>query len=138
MRTMNKVMLLGRLGQDPERKQIKGGKTLARFSLATDKNVRQEDGTWESKPQWHQVSAWERQAEQVLKKARKGDAVAVVGRLQYHSWEDPDGRKRRTTTVVAETVSILGRPQVSEPADAELPVATRSEAALPDTASIPF
>ena len=134
---------MGRLGQDPERKQIKGGKTLARFSLATDKNVRQEDGTWEKKAEWHQINAWEKQAEQVLKKARKGDAVAVVGRLQYNKWEDPDGRKRRTSTVVAETVSILGRPQLSEPANAETPGAessevARSRAALPDSASIPF
>lgn len=138
MRTMNKVMLLGRLGQDPERKQIKGGKTLARFSLATDKNVRQEDGSWETKAEWHQINAWEKQAEQVLKKARKGDAVAVVGRLQYNKWEDPDGRKRRSSTVVAETVSILGRPQISEPANAEMPLAARKDAALPEVASIPF
>lgn len=137
MRTMNKVMLLGRLGQDPERKQTKGGKTLARFSLATDKNVRQEDGSWETTAEWHQVNAWEKQAEQVLKRARKGDAVAVVGRLQYNKWEDPDGRKRRSSTVVAETVSILGRPQISEPANAELPKVP-AEAALPDSASIPF
>ena len=138
MRTMNKVMLLGRLGQDPERKQVKGGKTLARFSLATDKNVRQEDGTWETLAEWHQVTAWERQAEQVLKKARKGDAVAVVGRLQYNKWEDPDGRKRRSSTVVAETVSILGRPQISEPANEELPRAAKADAGLPEKASIPF
>jgi single-strand DNA-binding protein len=135
---MNKVMLLGRLGQDPERKQIKGGKTLARFSLATDKNVRQEDGSWEKKAEWHQINAWEKQAEQVLKKARKGDAVAVVGRLQYNKWEDPDGRKRRTSTVVAETVSILGRPQSSEPANAEMPKESPTQAALPESASIPF
>lgn len=133
MRTMNKIMLLGHLGQDPERKQVKGGKTLARFSLATNKNVRQADGSWETTPEWHQVTAWERQAEQVLKKARKGDAVAVVGRLQYNRWEDPDGRNRKTATIIAESVSILGRPQASEPANAELPPAS-----LPEAASIPF
>ncbi|MED5374181.1 MAG: single-stranded DNA-binding protein [Myxococcota bacterium] len=127
MQTMNKVMLLGRIGMDPERRQVKSGKTLARFSLATDRAVRQPDGGWETQTEWHQITTWEKTAENILTHARKGDMIALEGRLQYHQWEDPEGRKRTKAGVTAERVSIIGRPQRSQPAQARVPV----EASIP-------
>lgn len=103
--SVNHVLLIGRLGADPELRHTATGKTLCRFSLATDR--RRREGV-EERPDWHRVVAWERTAENCHRFLSKGRQVAVEGRLQTRRWEDDAGKTRWTTEVVAFRVEFLG------------------------------
>lgn len=114
MKSVNSVVLVGRLGQDPERIEIQGDKTLARMSVATD---RFKDGT-----DWHRVKAWGQSADFVLRYAKKGGLVAIEGRIEY-STSEKDGVTRYFTDVVAHRVTLLaGGNEADEPdARSDLP-----------------
>ena len=111
---MNKVILHGRLGKDPEVKYLASGKAVANFSVATD------DGWGDNKQtNWHNVTAWEKTAEAVGKFLTKGSEVIVEGRIQYRSYDDKDGKKRYVTDIVATHVEFVGKksdkPETDEP-----------------------
>jgi single-strand DNA-binding protein len=108
MASVNKVILLGRLGQDPEIKYTQNEKAVAKFSLATDESWKNRDGEKQQKTTWHTVIAWEKLAEIVGQYLKKGDQVYIEGKIQVRSWEDTDGNKRYATEIVAANLVMLG------------------------------
>lgn len=108
MSGINKVILIGRLGQDPEVKAISSGNNVATFSLATSENWTDKDGQKQERTEWHRIVVWGRLAEICGKFLSKGRQAYVEGRLQTRSWEDQQGQKRYTTEIVASTVQFLG------------------------------
>src|SRR4051812_24088333 len=108
MSGVNKVIVIGRLGNDPEVKTISGGNTVARLSVATSENWTGKDGQKQERTEWHRVVVWGKLAELCGKYLSKGRQVYVEGRLQTRSWEDPQGQKKYSTEIVANTVQFLG------------------------------
>jgi single-strand DNA-binding protein len=108
MSGVNKVILVGRLGQDPEIKTVGSGQNVARLNVATSENWTGKDGTKQERTEWHRVVVWGRQAENCAKHLSKGRQVYIEGRLQTRSWEDPQGQKKYSTEIVASTVQFLG------------------------------
>jgi len=110
---VNKVQLIGRLGQNPEFRTTQDGAELARFSLATDRHWTDSAGVKQTRTDWHQVVAWGRLAEISRDFLAKGRLVYVEGRLQTRSWEK-DGVTRYTTEIVASDVQFLGGRDASD------------------------
>lgn len=108
MAGVNKVIIVGRLGQDPEVKTIAGGNTVARLNIATSENWNDKNGQKQERTEWHRVVVWGKLAELCGKYLSKGRQAYVEGRLQTRSWEDQQGQKKYTTEIVASTVQFLG------------------------------
>ncbi len=108
MSGINKVILVGRLGADPELKTVNSGQNVSRFSLATSENWVDKEGQKQERTEWHRVVVWGRLAEICAKHLSKGRQVYVEGRLQTRSWEDQQGQKKYSTEIVAQTVQFLG------------------------------
>ena len=107
-RGVNKVILIGNLGRDPELRYTQSGQAVANFSIATSENWNDKSsGERVERTEWHRIVAWGRTAELAAQYLSKGRTVYVEGRLQTRSWEDRDGNKRYTTEVVAQTVQFL-------------------------------
>jgi len=105
---VNKVILVGRLGRDPELRYTQGGQAVANFTLATNEYFNNRDGERQERTEWHRVVTWGKQAEFCSNYLSKGRQIYVEGRLQTREWEDKAGEKRRTTEIVAMTVQALG------------------------------
>ena len=105
---VNTVILLGRLGGDPELKYTASGTAVCNFNLATGEAFKNQNGEWQERTEWHRVVAWDKLAENCGKHLVKGSPVYIEGRLQTRSWEDRDGNKRYTTEVVAREVQFIG------------------------------
>ncbi|MGE0528796.1 MAG: single-stranded DNA-binding protein [Bdellovibrionales bacterium] len=118
MSGVNKVILIGRLGADPEVKTVSGGQTVARLSVATSENWTDREGQKQERTEWHRVVVWGKLAELCGKYLSKGRQLYLEGRLQTRSWEDQQGQKRYTTEIVANTVQFLsgGQPSASSSA----------------------
>ena len=108
MSGINKVILVGRLGADPEVKTIAQGSTVASLNLATSENWTDKNGQRQEKTEWHRIVVWGKLAEICGKHLTKGRQVYVEGRLQTRQWDDKQGQKRYTTEIVATTVQFLG------------------------------
>lgn len=108
MSGVNKVILVGRLGKDPEVRQISPSQTVCQFSVATSENWMDKAGQKQERTEWHNIVVWGKIAEICGKYLAKGRQVYVEGRLQTRSWEDQQGQKRYTTEIVANTVQFLG------------------------------
>lgn len=108
MAGVNKVILVGNLGRDPELRYTPGGQAVANFSLATTERFSTRDGDKQERTEWHRIVAWGRTGELCAQYLSKGRSVYIEGRLQTREWEDKEGQKRRTTEVVANTVQFLG------------------------------
>jgi single-strand DNA-binding protein len=108
MASVNKVILVGNLGRDPELRYTQSGQAVVNFTLATNENYTKKSGEREERTEWHRVIAWARTAELCAEYLAKGRTVYVEGRLQTREWEDREGQKRRTTEIVAQTVQFLG------------------------------
>lgn len=108
MSGINKVIVVGRLGADPELKTVTGGQNVARLSVATSENWTDKQGQKQERTEWHRIVVWGKLAELCGKYLSKGRQVYVEGRLQTRSWEDPQGQKKYTTEIVANTVQFLG------------------------------
>jgi single-strand DNA-binding protein len=110
--SVNKVILVGRLGKDPEVKYTQGGTPIARFSLATDEVWKDQSGEKQQRTEWHNIVAWSKLAEICGQYLNKGKLVYIEGRLQTRSWEDKDGNKRHTTEIRADNMVMLsGKPE---------------------------
>ncbi len=105
--SMNKVILIGRLGADPELKYTPNGTAQAKINLATSERWKDNDGNNQEKTEWHRIITWRRQAEFAGEWLKKGQLVCVEGKLQTRSWEQ-DGQKRYMTEVVADNITMLG------------------------------
>lgn len=105
--TVNRVTLLGRLGQDPDVKYTSGGTAVAKLTLATTESVKKND-QWEDQTEWHRVVVWGKQAEFCSQYVTKGKLLYVEGALKTTKWEDNNGVTRYTTEVVARDVQLIG------------------------------
>jgi len=105
--SMNKVILIGRLGGDPELKYTPNGTAQAKINLATSERWKDNDGNNQEKTEWHRIITWRRQAEFAGEWLKKGQLVCVEGKLQTRSWEQ-DGQKKYMTEVVADNITMLG------------------------------
>jgi single-strand DNA-binding protein len=105
----NKVQLIGNLGKDPEIVNLESGKTLAKFSIATNESYKNAQGEKVTDTQWHNIVAWGKTAQIVEKYVTKGKEVAIEGKLTTRSWEDKDGMKRYITEVVCSELLMLGK-----------------------------
>ena len=108
MASVNKVILVGNLGADPELRYTPSGKAVASFSIATTEQWGSKDGEKGERTEWHRIVAWARLGEICGEYLRKGSQVYIEGRLQTRSWEDRDGNKRYTTEIVAQSMQMLG------------------------------
>ncbi len=137
MASVNKVILIGNLGRDPELRYTQSGQAVTNFSLATTDRFSNKSGEREERTEWHRIVAWARTAELCAQYLAKGRSVYVEGRLQTREWEDKEGQKRRTTEVVAQTVQFLGGPRDGQQAG---PPPDRGGSApdTPPTDDIPF
>ena len=107
--SLNKCMIIGNLGRDPEMRYTPSGQAVTQFSVATNRNYRDPQGEWQSETEWFRVVVWGDQGERVAEYLRKGHKVYVEGRLQTRQWEDQSGNKRYTTELIANRVSSLER-----------------------------
>ena len=105
--SVNKVILVGRLGKDPEVKYTQTGVPVARFTLATDESWKDQGGEKQQRTEWHNIVAWRKLAEICGQYLNKGKLVYIEGRLQTRSWEDKEGNKRYTTEVQADNMVML-------------------------------
>ena len=109
MGSVNKVILVGNLGADPELKYTPSNRPLCNLSVATNEVFKDKAGARQEKTEWHRVTVWGEQAESCAKYLAKGRSVYIEGRLQTRSWDDKtDGKKRYSTEIVAERVVFLG------------------------------
>ena len=117
MGSLNKVMLIGNLGQDPEVRHTPSGTPVANFRLATNESFTDRSGNRQERTEWHRVVVWGRLAEICSQYLTKGRQVYIEGRLQTRRWEDHEGRKRYRTELVANEMIKLGTR--GEPSEAE-------------------
>ena len=108
-KSVNKVILIGNLGKDPEVKYTPQGTPVAKITLATNERFKDKDGQWQDRTEWHNVVLWQRLAEIAGEYLKKGGKVYVEGRLQTRSWDDKtSGQKKYMTEVVASDLILLG------------------------------
>jgi len=106
---INKVILLGRLGKDPEVKYTPSGTPVAKFTIATNDRFKDKEGQWQDRTEWHNVTAWARTAEIAGEYLKKGNQVYVEGSLRTHSWDDKTtGQKKYMTEIVVNDLVLLG------------------------------
>jgi single-strand DNA-binding protein len=109
MASVNRVILVGNLGRDPELRYTAGGQPVASFSVATNERWNDREGKTQERTEWHRIVVWGKQGENCANYLQKGRSVYIEGRLQTREWEDKEGQKRQTTEVVAQTVQFLDR-----------------------------
>lgn len=114
MSGINKVIIVGRLGKDPEVRQIGEANSVCKLVVATSENWMDKNGTKQEKTEWHNIVVWGKLADICGKYLNKGRQVYIEGRLQTRSWEDQQGQKRYTTEIVANTVEFLGSNATSD------------------------
>ncbi len=119
---LNKVLLIGHLGRDPEIRYTPNGLAVVNFSLATSESYTTKDGARETRTEWHRIVAFGRLAEICGEYLNKGSMVFIEGRLQTREWEDRDGNKRWTTEIVANSMQMLDK---------------KGTAGLPEEAALP-
>ena len=106
--SINKVIILGRLGQDPELKYTPGGVAVATFSVATSEFWKDKDDKKQERTEWHRCVVWGQLAENVSKYVKKGQQIYLEGKNQTREWEDKDKVKRYTTEVIVSSVQFIG------------------------------
>jgi len=150
--SVNKVILVGRLGRDPETRYTGGGQAVCNFSLATDETYKDRSGERQKRTEWHKIVVWGKQAEIAQQYLKKGSLVFVEGRIQSRQWDDKkDGTKRTAFEIVATSFRMLGSrsdgaggsPRGAAPGgdfDAEAPAAMEHDQSGPEVTDedIPF
>ena len=107
---INKVILVGRLGKDPEMRSTPGGQTVAKFTMATDEKFTDKNGEKQERTEWHNIVAWGKLAEICGQYLRKGKLIYIDGSIRTDSWDDKEtGQKRYRTEIVANTMKMLDR-----------------------------
>ncbi len=110
MASVNKVILIGNLGRDPELRYTQSGQAVANFNIATTDKFSDKEGNPQERTEWHRVVVWGRQAETCAQYLSKGRSAYIEGSLQTRDWEDKEGIKRYTTEIRAQRVQFLGGP----------------------------
>ena len=106
--SVNKVILVGRLGKDPETRYTSSGQAVCNFSLATDETYKDRAGERQKRTEWHKIVVWAKQAEIAQQYLHKGSLIYLEGRIQTRQWDDREGQKRTTTEIVATNFRMLG------------------------------
>lgn len=114
MRGVNKVVLIGNVGKDPEIQNLEGNLVVAKFPLATTENHKDKNGNSVSQTEWHTIVLWRGLAELAQKYLHKGSMIYIEGRIKYRHWEDKDKVKRSSTEIVADNFVMLDRRKESE------------------------
>ncbi|MEK7347816.1 MAG: single-stranded DNA-binding protein [Candidatus Eisenbacteria bacterium] len=109
MAGVNKVMLIGNLGKDPEVRSTTSGQRVANFSLATSRSWTGQDGQRQEKTEWHSIVVWGKLAEICEKYLQKGKQVYIEGRIETRSWQDKEGQTKYKTEIICEQMTMLGR-----------------------------
>ena len=128
-KSVNKVILLGHLGKDPEVKYTPSGTPVAKFSLATSERFKDKDGNWQDRTEWHNITAWQRTAEIAGEYLKKGSQVYIEGRLRTDSWDDKEtGQKKYRTEIVVNDLVLLGGRGASEGGEGRMRASSASHA----------
>jgi single-strand DNA-binding protein len=140
--TVNKVILIGRLGRDPEIRYTPSGQALAKFSMATDENRKDQDGNWQTETTWHRIVLWARNAERAGESLKKGQLIYLEGRISNRSWDDPEtGQKKYMTEIIGDRFKMLGprgdNPQTQSPETTSQTQPTQSQQVQEDD-DLPF
>ena len=106
--SVNKVILVGRLGRDPETRYTGGGQAVANFSIATDETYKDRNGERQKRTEWHKIVVWGKQAEIAQQYLKKGSLIFIEGRIQSREWQDKEGQKRTSFEIVANNFRMLG------------------------------
>lgn len=109
---MNKVILIGNIGKDPEMRRLDNGNAVCSFSMATTKRYIDKNGQKIENTQWHNIQFWGKQAELCEKYLSKGDKVAIEGEINTRSWEDKDGNKRYVTEIIGRSIEFLSTKRI--------------------------
>jgi len=107
MASLNKAMIIGNLGKDPDVRTTSGGQTVCELSIATNESYTDKNGQQQDRTEWHRIIVWGRQAELCGEYLKKGRSVFVEGKIQTRKWQDKDGNNRYTTEIVANQVTFL-------------------------------
>ncbi|AKD02481.1 single-stranded DNA-binding protein [Pontibacter korlensis] len=108
MASVNKAILVGNLGKDPEVRHLEGGVAVARFPIATSETFKDKNGQRQERTEWHNIVVWRGLAEVAEKYLRKGNSVYIEGRIRTNSYQDKDGVQRYSTEIVADNMTMLG------------------------------
>ena len=106
--SVNKAILVGRLGRDPETRFTSGGQAVCNFTMATDETYKDRNGERQKRTEWHRIVLWGKLAELAQQYLKKGSLVFIEGRIQTRQWDDREGQKRSTTEIVATGMRFLG------------------------------
>jgi len=106
--SVNKVILVGRLGRDPETRYTGSGQAVANFSVATDETYKDKAGERQKRTEWHKIVVWGKQAEIAQQYLKKGSLIFIEGRIQSREWQDKEGQKRTSFEIVATNFRMLG------------------------------
>lgn len=143
--SVNKVILVGNVGRDPEIRHLDKGVAVANFSLATTENYTAKNGEKVSTTEWHNIVAWRQLAEVSEKFIKKGSQLYIEGRLRTRAWDDQNGNKRYTTEIYADTIQLLGRREgqtemngSATPASETAPVVSEPDFSQPEEDDLPF
>jgi single-strand DNA-binding protein len=107
--SVNKVILVGNVGKDPETRYLEGGTAVCSFPLATSETYRNRDGERITNTEWHNIVLWRGLAEVAEKYVRKGSQLYIEGRIRTRSWDDREGNKRYTTEIIGDNMQMLGK-----------------------------
>ena len=139
MAGVNKVILVGNLGKDPEVKYLDSGVAVANFSLATTESYKNKEGERVNQTEWHSIVLWRGLAEVAEKWLKKGSSVYIEGKIKTRKWEDKDGNTRYNTEILADNMTMLGSKPTSAPEAAPAAPATPEQQPATDTADdLPF
>ena len=133
MASVNKVILVGRLGQDPTTRYTGSGKAVANFTLATDESYKDSSGTKQKKTEWHKITVWDKLAEIAQQYLTKGSLIYLEGRIQTRQWEDKNGQTRYSTEITATNFTMLGggKEKASEATETYQPGEVTSDDSIP-------
>jgi single-strand DNA-binding protein len=136
--SVNKIIVIGNVGRDPELRYTANGKSMVQFSLATNHNFQNQNGEWQEQTEWFRVIAWNQLAERVMERIQKGSQAYVEGRLQTRTWTGNDGKERKEIEIVANQILSLDRrgEMVGAPAAGGMRRANETEIVDPD--DLPF
>jgi single-strand DNA-binding protein len=142
--SVNKVILVGNVGRDPETRHLDKGVAVSNFSLATTETYTAKTGEKVSTTEWHNIVAWRGLAEVAEKYVKKGTQLYIEGRIRTRAWDDKDGNKRYTTEIYADTMQLLGKregqPEMngSAPMTESLPTVNEPDFSQPEEDDLPF
>ena len=131
---VNKVILIGNLGKDPEVRYLDGGGVVAKFSLATTETYKNKEGVKQEQTEWHNIVLWRGLAELAEKFLKKGMTIYVEGKIRSSSWEDKEGKKHYKTEIIGDTMNFISRKSSAEGTPASVEPNGAVETAVPQAA----